>query len=82
MLVTKGKTGILKGVDFGGIGGDSFDFGGQSLMSPPKKKKKKKEPPKTKKTKSTEPTSGKYRDALDYQRRREPKGGTPNPHTR
>ena len=80
MLVSKGKTGILKGVDFSGIGGSSFDFGGESLMDPPKKKKK--GPPKTKKAKSTEPTSQKYRDALDRQRRREPKGGTPDPHTR
>ena len=41
MLITKGKSGILKGVDFSGIGGDSFDFGGESLMIPPRKKKKK-----------------------------------------
>ncbi len=81
MLVSKGKTGILQGVDFSGIGGDSFDFGGgQSLIAPPKKRKKKKEPPKTKKTKSTEPTSWKYRDALHEQRKRRPP--TPNPHTR
>ena len=79
MLVSKGKTGILKGVDFSGIGGDTFDFGGQSLMGPPKKKKKK-EPPKTKKTKSTEPTSWAYKDALQGQRKRRPP--TPNPHTR
>jgi len=62
-------------VDFSGIGGNTFDFG-ISMMTGSNGSKKKKG------KKATEPTSQKYKDALKRQRRREPPGGTPNPHTR
>tara|TARA_E500000331_G_scaffold236946_1_gene227291 strand:+ start:1279 stop:1518 length:240 start_codon:yes stop_codon:yes gene_type:complete len=59
-------------VDFSGIGGNTFDFG-ISMMTGSNGSKKKKG------KKATPPT---YKDALKRQRRREPHGGTKNPHTR